>query len=90
MKQDDRVRSSNGVVACLREVDGNKLRLIFDDVVTNNPHHPVDWKTEMLFTFNDYDKKQMSSLSLTKEDYAMIGENLVIRLLVREGKLSAT
>ena len=90
MSQDDGLRTSNGVVACLREVEGGKLRLIFDDVVTDNPCHPASWKTEMLFTFNDYDKDKMSSLELTKEDFAMIGENLVLRLLVREGLLNET
>lgn len=90
MSQDDGIRSSNGVAACLRKVSGGKLRLIFDDVVTDNPHHPVNWKTDMLFTFNDYDREKISSLELTKDDFAMIGENLVIRLLVREGLLNET
>ncbi|MBN1007186.1 hypothetical protein [Amphritea pacifica] len=88
MLQDDGIRAKNGVAACLREVEGGKLRLIFDDIQTDAPRHPVDWRTVMLFTFNDYDKGQMSTLNLSKEDYAMIGENLVIRLLAMEGKLS--
>ena len=87
MRQDDGVRSKKGVVACLREIDSSTLRIIFDDVTTSDPHHPVDWNTRVVFTFNDYDKDEMLSLKLSKEEFAIIGENLVIRLLALEGKL---
>ncbi len=87
MKKDDGLRALNGVAACLREIDDETLRIIFDDITTDNQSHPVDWKTKVLFTFNDYDKKDLSSLNISKEEFAMIGENLVIRLLALAGKL---
>lgn len=90
MEKDDRLRSNLGVVACLRAVDNDRLRLIFDDVQSHSITHPVDWKTKNLFTFNDYPEEAMSKLKLSKEDFAMIGENLVLRLLVLEGKLDVS
>lgn len=84
MTQDDGIRSRSGVVACLREIDSCTLRLIFDDVTTDDPHHPVDWTTNVLYTFNDYNKDEMVALNLSQEEFAMIGENLIARLLSLE------
>ena len=76
----------NGVVAYIQETEDGKTTLVFDDV-SSEKQPPASWRHEVLFTSNSYDSEAMKTLNLTKEQYAEIGENLIIRLLALDGKL---
>ena len=76
-----------GVTAYLSEENDNKINLILNDVVaTSNDKNP-DWKHDVHFTSNGYDFNALKELSLTEQQYADIGKNLVIRLLVLSGSI---
>ena len=76
----------NGVVAYIQETEDGKTTLTFDDV-SSNDQPPTSWYRGVPFTLNSYNSEAMKNLNLTKEQYAEIGENLIIRLLALGGKL---
>lgn len=69
-----------GVVTYLEEIDERVLRLVMNDVSSSSKSENI-WTREMLFTQNDYDAGSLSDLSLSQEQSAEIGENLVMRLM---------
>jgi len=77
---------ANGVVAYIQETDDGKITLTFDDV-SSEKQPPSSWQRVVLYTSNSYDSDVMKKLSLTKQQFAEIGENLIIRLLVLAGKI---
>ena len=76
-----------GVVVYMEEI-GNEVRLVLDDVDTKSRPRPDQWDRVVAFTANKYDARPFITQSLSKEQYAMIGENLVIRLLALNRKIS--
>jgi hypothetical protein len=87
METDDGVRSRVGVIACLRTAGNGITHLVFDDAKSDTPNKPASWKPETLFTWNQYDSEKLRGMKLTEQEYAEIGENLVMRLLVLSGEL---
>ena len=75
----------DGVVAYLQKECDDKLRLIFNDVVATSNTDSPDWRHSVLFTSNLYDSESLQQCSLSKEQLAEIGENLVMRLLAIGG-----
>ena len=75
-----------GVVAYIQEIEDGKTMLTFDDV-SSDKQSSTHWSKEVLYTSNSYDSAAMESLSLTKKQYAEIGESLIIRLLALNGKI---
>jgi len=71
----------NGVTAYLKQENDQNLKLVLNDVVSTSNGDSPDWQHSVLFTSNDYDKKALRELSLTKEQFAEIGENLIMRLV---------
>lgn len=84
--QPDKDNKMNGVVAYIQETEDGKTMLTFDDV-SSEKQLPIYWRKEVLYTSNSYSSAAMESLSLTKEQYAEIGESLIIRLLALDGKI---
>ena len=76
-----------GVVVYMEEV-ANEVRLVLDDVDTRARPKPDQWYRVVAFTANKYDARAFISQSLSKDQYAIIGENLVIRLLALNRKIS--
>ena len=76
---DDKRRAKDGVVVCLR-VEGEEIRLIFDDVETDNDTNPIQWNYRTFFTCNNYDKEKVLNSELTNEQYQQIGFNLMARI----------
>ena len=74
----------NGVVAYIAETEEGRTTLTFDDVSSETP---TSWRHKVLYTRASYDSKALEEMALTKEQYAEIGENLMIRLLAINGKL---
>ncbi|PUA29470.1 MAG: hypothetical protein B0W54_02460 [Cellvibrio sp. 79] len=70
----------NGLVSYFESVDDETLRLVFKDVSSQSESANF-WGNAVLFTYNDYPIENLKSLNLSNEEFAMIGQNLIIRLL---------
>ena len=79
MKQDNGIRTKNGVVCCLREENKDSFTLIFDDVVNKKEKTAGIWEHEVVFTWKEIKAKNIGNLS--ESELAEIGSNLLIRLL---------
>jgi hypothetical protein len=80
MEMDDRKRAADGVVACIRD-EGDKIRLIFDDVESKTEENPISWDFHTFYTWNTYVKEKALGSELTDEQYQEIGFNLMARLV---------
>lgn len=76
----------NGVAAYI-ERHGNETRLTFDDIETDLSVNPTTWSKTVLHTYHVYPSDDLEVMSLSKEQYAEIGENLLLRLLALNGRL---
>ena len=76
-----------GVVVFIKELGDGTVRLTFNDVEASSDAHDTDWKHGAPFTSNSYNSHSFDGLSLSKDQFAQIGENLVIRLLALSGRL---
>jgi hypothetical protein len=83
---DDTIRSTVGVVACLRDVGNGASRLTFDDVSGDRTNNPVAWTFTTFFTAQDYENGALEQMGLSAAEYQTIGENLVARLLALNGR----
>ena len=84
MKQDDGIRTKNGIVCCLRKNNNEELTLIFDDVSNEKQGTSGTWKHNVVFTWKDIKAKDIENLPET--ELAEIGSNLIIRLLALQDK----
>jgi hypothetical protein len=76
----------NGIVAYIVETADGRTKLIIDDVISNN-QPPTNWRQEIFCTSNTYDSEVIENMNLSKEQYAEIGENIILRLLAMNGAL---
>jgi len=72
-----------GVVASLRAMPGGQVRLTFDDVQLQPALDTVAWRHVSLYTHTDFDAKALLNLALSQEELALIGQNLLIRLVAQ-------
>ncbi len=79
MDLDDKKRSKDGVVACIRD-EGHKLRLIFDDVESENNINPISWDFRTFYTWTTFNKEKLLECNLTDDQYRDIGFTLMARL----------
>jgi hypothetical protein len=79
MELDDKKRSKDGVVACIRD-EGHELRLIFDDVESENDINPISWNFRLFYTWHTYNKENLLECNLTDDQYRDIGLALMARL----------
>ena len=85
-----------GVVATLCSAPNGGVRLTLDDVRSLPMLDATSWQRESLFTYRDFDASALEDLALSREQFAEIGENIVIRLLAlrtagnRDGSHRAT
>ena len=70
-----------GVTAYIKQNTSKEIQLVLNDVVSTSDNDNPNWKHSVLFTSNAYDGEALRELSLSKEQFAEIGENLIIRLL---------
>jgi hypothetical protein len=78
---DDGRREGPGVVASLINSSEGHLCLVLDDVQYQLGVGAASWKAEQFFTAREYSEADLVEGSLGKEELALIGENLIIRLL---------
>jgi hypothetical protein len=78
---DDGRREGPGVVVSLLETSEGRLCLVLDDA----QHQPgVDasvWRPNCFFTAREYSKAELVEAELSTEQFALIGENIVMRLV---------
>ena len=63
-------------------IDHLNVRDRLDDAVGDSM---ATWRTGGHYTSASYDKEELKKLRLTREQFAEIGENIVIRLLAVNG-----
>ena len=78
---DDGVRGASGVVASLRATSDGRLFVVLDDVRQRFAADARSWSHEFFFTTSGYPRQELENLDLSKEEFAQIGENIVMRLL---------
>jgi len=78
---DDGVREQSGVVASLRATPDGRLFVVLDDVRQQPAVDALSWTHERFFTTSGYPRQELENLGLTQEQFAKLGENIVIRLL---------
>jgi len=87
MATDDGMRADSGVVACIRNIPGGKMRVIFDDVKSDRTTKPKQWKHQVVFKWHEFDRDKLVNLELSEKEFAVIGQDLLIRLLALDGDL---
>ncbi len=80
MEADDKKRASSGVVCSLQEIGSGKFRLVFDDVSNLKMTTIGGWKHEVMFTWKEYDEKEIDNFEFSEKELAEIGFNLLTRL----------
>ena len=80
----------NGVVAYIKTTKTGVTKLYFDDVRSEKVSKPEIWEYDVFYTVNKYDSHKIENMKLSKEQYAEIGENLILRLLALNGNYSIT
>lgn len=87
MDVDDRTRSKNGVVICLRDIGDSTSRLFFDDVRANGERNPLTWSYECFYTFTPaLPNAELDAMNLSADQFQQIGEAVVARLLAMNGR----
>jgi hypothetical protein len=76
-----------GITAYLKLENDENIELVLNDVISTSETDNTDWTHSTLFTSNSYSENSLKELSLSKEQFAEIGENLIIRLLAVNGLL---
>jgi hypothetical protein len=75
-------RAKEGIVICLRDLGDGRSRLIFDDVVADDPGCGERvWRHKVFFTHNAYPNDQLDGMELSDQQFQEIGEAIVARLL---------
>ncbi len=79
--RDDGHREGPGVVASLLETSEGRLCHVLDDVQYRPGEDTSSWNADQFFTAREYSKADLAEGSLSTEEFAQIGENIVMRLL---------
>lgn len=72
------------MIACLVECPDGRMKLVFDDVSGDSETNPVRWVFDWFYTHKRYDLEKLK-VGLSEEEYQLIGENVVSRLLALGG-----
>lgn len=75
-----------GVVSYFERID-SEVKLVLDDVYSTSGDDLESWGKNVIFTSRTYPTQLISELNLSKDLYAEIGENLVLRLLALNGMI---
>jgi hypothetical protein len=69
-----------GVVAAILEMPNGEIRLSFDDVRTQTPADPREWKRVVHYTGAPIDPAKLKELSFSEKELADIAYSLLARL----------
>ena len=69
-----------GVVAAILEMPNGEMRLSFDDVRTQTPSDPREWKRVAHYTGAAIDPSKLKELSFSEKELADIAYSLLARL----------
>jgi hypothetical protein len=90
MKQDDLKRGKRAVVCSIVMQADGKVRLVMDDAASSTDEFPQSWRSDVLFTFNDYQAQEFLNSELSEKQLADIGLNIVLRLAALMNARSGT
>jgi hypothetical protein len=81
---DDGVRGKHGVVASLRLMPDDRVRVVFDDAVAvaGPSATPQQWAPSRLYTWAHFDASKLQSMEFTDKELAEVGFTLLVRLSV--------
>ena len=80
--KDNELRSEFGVVVTLSPDRSGSTKLVLDDVRDESrvgSSHA--WEHQRLYTVAEFETNGLESLELTRDELALLGENLLMRLL---------
>ena len=75
-----------GVVVYFSNILDDEVSLQLDDVKNSPETDSKDWESMSLFTSTNLNLSDLRKLNLSKEQFAEIGENILIRLMALEGE----
>ena len=84
---DKEKRGGIGVLTSLNPDSNSVTRIVFDDVARQLTLDGTTWIHKALFTVAEYPTEKLERVALSKEEFALIGKNIVIRLLAQAGRL---
>lgn len=86
--KDDNVRSDKGVAVTISPDENGKTKVILDDI-SSLPRVGANhaWEHERLFTFENFDTAELQELATDREKLALLGENILIRLLASNKRM---
>lgn len=88
MDKDDKIRSKEGLVICLRDMGNGKSRLFMDDVKSDNQEPPASWRHHCFYTYTpELENEALKNMQLTDRQFQDIGAAVVARLLAINGKV---
>lgn len=79
--------NKQGIVATLSDLGDGTSSFVFDDVRLDADCDSPRWLFQRPYTQTEYPNEALDALALAPEDYRMIGENLVFRLLALNGRM---
>lgn len=87
MDTDDGQRPRMGVVVTLLDIGDGRIRLIMDDVSSDDLRRETSWKHEWFFTRMQFDSEATDEMRLSADTYRAIGESVMARLLALNGRV---
>jgi len=88
MEHDDKIRSNIGLALCLRDMGNGTSRIFIDDVKSDKLQLPINWQHDYFYTFTpELDNQAIDNMELSDEQFQKIGEAVVARLLVLNGRV---
>ena len=66
-------------------MSNGELHLSFDDVRTDSPSDPKEWRREVHYTNGPLDREKFEQLSFSEKELADIAYSLLIRLAAMRG-----
>lgn len=86
MENDDRRRAEHGIVVTLVDGDDGTSRVVMDDVMSARPIRETSWSFEVFYTHKRYRSADLDDMSLSRDEFAAIGEAIMARLLALNGR----
>lgn len=88
MDLDDKIRSTKGLVACLRDMGNGTSRLFFDEVIADKDVNPINWRHDCFYTFTpELPNLELEDMALSAQQFEQLGVAVVARLLALNGRV---
>ena len=78
-------RTGPGVVVSILRTSEGRLSLVLDDVQLQPSGSESRWRSSAFFTAREYLEPDLVDGALSHDEFAQIGENIVLRLMALRG-----